>query len=147
MARELSSRLGFEVATGVRTRRPRASGATSTWSQRPRGGSSTSSSSRARPSTSRDEEVGAFLSRLRALRPDVALFAVDTALRLTDKVLPMFEAALERAGAVPHPPRRLIRETWALTPHLYLVSAKESLLDNLCRAVAEGLRALAPPAP
>jgi hypothetical protein len=91
--------------------------------------------------------VGAFLRRLRAVRPDIALFAVDTALRLADKVLPMFEAALARDGAPPPTTRRLVRETWALTPHLYLASARESLIDNLCRGVAEGLRALAPPAP
>lgn len=91
-------------------------------------------------------EVGAFLARLRGLRPDLALFAMDTALRLADKVLPMFEQALSRAGAPPAP-RRLVRETWALTPHLYLVSAKQDLLENACRAVADGLRALAPPPP
>jgi hypothetical protein len=72
---------------------------------------------------------------------------MDTALRLADKVLPMFAEALSRDGAAPPPPRRLVRETWALTPHLYLVSAKEDLVENCCRAVAEGLAALAPPPP
>lgn len=94
-----------------------------------------------------DAEVGAFLLRLRAVRPDVALLAIDTSLRLSDKVLPMIERALERSGGVEASPRRLLRETWAVTPHLYLVSAKESLIDNACRALAEGLRALAPPGP
>ena len=42
---------------------------------------------------------------------------MDTALRLSDKVLP---------------------------PHLYLVSAKEDLVENACRAVADGLKVLAP---
>jgi hypothetical protein len=98
-------------------------------------------------------EVGAFLARLRAVRPDLTLFVMDTALRLADKVLPMFAQALARPGATAEgpgpaaPPRRLLRETWALTPHLYVVSAKEDLLDNVCRAIAEGLRALAPPLP
>lgn len=92
-------------------------------------------------------ELGAFLARVRAVRPHLTLFAMDTALRLADKVLPMFAEALSRDGAPPPPPRRLVRETWALTPHLYLVSAKEDLVENCCRAVAEGLAALAPPAP
>ena len=91
-------------------------------------------------------EVRAFLARVRAVRPDVALFVVDTALRLSDKILPMFEAALAAGGASPRP-RRVVRETWALTPHVYLVNAREDLVDNVCRAIAEGLRALAPPAP
>jgi hypothetical protein len=71
---------------------------------------------------------------------------VDTALRLSDKVVPMLSDALAREGARP-PPRRLFRETWALGPHLYAVNAREDLVDNVCRAIAEGLRALAPEAP
>jgi hypothetical protein len=146
VGRELSSRLGLEAATGVRT------GAAGVG-----GDLDVVASAEGRliylelksgpPKHLTDEEVRAFLLRLRAVRPDVALFAVDTALRLADKVLPMFQEALAPRGAEAPAPRRILRETWALTPHLYLASAKESLIDNLCRAVAEGLRALAPPAP
>jgi hypothetical protein len=89
-------------------------------------------------------EVRAFLRRVAAARPDVALFVVDTALRLSDKILPMFAGALAGVGAPPPEPRRVLRQTWALGPHLYLVNAREDLADNVCRAVAEGLRALAP---
>jgi hypothetical protein len=92
-------------------------------------------------------EVGAFLRRIRAVRPDVALFVVDTALRLSDRVLPMLERALAEGGAPAAPPRRVVRETWALGPHLYAVNARQDLVENVCRAIAEGLRALAPPAP
>jgi hypothetical protein len=59
----------------------------------------------------------------------------------------MFAQALADAGAPLQPPRRVFRETWALTPHLYAVNAREDLVENVCRAIAEGLRALAPPAP
>ena len=44
----------------------------------------------------RNREVAAFFDRLRLLRPDVALFVVDTALRLGDKVVPMLGAELGR---------------------------------------------------
>jgi len=40
--------------------------------------------------------------------------------------------------------RRIERDLWALTPHLYAVSAKSDLVANLCRVVAEGLLALGP---
>jgi hypothetical protein len=146
VARELSSRLGLEVASGVRTGAPGVGGDLDVVASA-EGRLIYLELKSGPPKHLTDAEVGAFLRRLHAVRPDVALFAVDTALRLADKVLPMFEAALARAGAAPPSPRRLVRETWALTPHLYLVSAKESLIDNLCRSVAEGLRALAPPAP
>jgi hypothetical protein len=36
---------------------------------------------------------------------------------------------------------------WALTPHVYAVSAKGDLVSNIGRALAEGLRALSPEAP
>jgi hypothetical protein len=146
VARELSTRLGLEVATCVRT------GAAGVG-----GDLDVVASAEGRllylelksgpPKHLTDAEVRAFLQRLRAIRPDVALFAVDTALRLADKVLPMFVAALETGGGAAAAPRRLVRETWALSPHLYLASAKQDLIANLCRAVAEGLRALAPPVP
>jgi hypothetical protein len=146
VARELSSRLGLEVAIGVRTGAPGVGGDLDVVASA-EGRLIYLELKSGPPKHLTDAEVGAFLRRLRAVRPDIALFAVDTALRLADKVLPMFEAALARDGAAPPTPRRLVRETWALTPHLYLASARESLIDNLCRGVAEGLRALAPPAP
>lgn len=90
-----------------------------------------------------EEEVGAFFDRLDALRPHVAIFAVDTALRLADRALPLLTAALERRG-VTRAPRRVERELWALTPHVYAVNAKPDLISNIGRALAEGLRALAP---
>jgi ribosomal protein L13 len=36
---------------------------------------------------------------------------------------------------------------WALTPHLYVVNARQDLMGNIATAIAEGLRALSPPPP
>lgn len=95
-----------------------------------------------------DAEVRAFFDRLRLLRPDVTLFVMDTALRLSDKVVPMLVAELAcRCGDVSITPRRIKREPWALTPHLYAVNSKPDFVVNIRRAVAEGLVALAPPVP
>jgi len=86
--------------------------------------------------------VAAFFARVRRLRPDVAVFAMDTALRLSDRVLPLLVAELgSGAGEV----RRIERDLWALTPHLYAVSAKSDLVANVCRILSEGLLALGPP--
>ena len=75
----------------------------------------------------------------RRLRPDVAVFAMDTALRLSDRVLPLLVAELgSGAGGV----RRIERDLWALTSHLYVVSAKSDLVANVCRVLAQGLLAL-----
>lgn len=95
-----------------------------------------------------DAEVGAFFDRLSLLRPDITLFVMDTALRLSDKVVPMLIAELKRRlGDASLTPRRIVRELWALTPHLYVVNSKPDLMANIGRAIAEGLMALAPPAP
>jgi hypothetical protein len=93
-----------------------------------------------------EAEIGAFFDRLRALRPDVALFAVDTALRLSDKVLPMMVQALRRRRPSLEPVC-VERELWALTPHLYAVNAKPDLIANISRAIACGLLALSPEYP
>ncbi len=92
-------------------------------------------------------EVDAFLRRVRVVRPHLAIFVMDTALRLSDKVLPMLAEALACGGRAPPAPRRVIRETWALAPGLYATNARQDLVENVCRAIADGLLALGPPEP
>jgi len=91
-------------------------------------------------------EVASFVARVRSLRPDVAVFVVDTALRLSDKVVPLVCEQMARGGEAPRP-RRVVRELWALTPHVYAANAHPDLIGNIARVLAEGLRALAPPPP
>jgi Holliday junction resolvase-like predicted endonuclease len=146
VARELSTRLGLDVASGVRSG-ARGIGGDLDLIAAVEGKVVYVELKSGPPKHLTDAEIDAFLRRLRALRPDLALFVMDTALRLSDKVLPMLEKALLRPGSSPFTPRRIVRDTWALTPHLYLVSAKENLIENARRAIAEGLRALAPPTP
>jgi hypothetical protein len=146
LARELEARLGLDVATGVRSG-ARGVGGDLDLVAAVEGKLVYAELKSGPPKHLTDAEVGAFLQRLRAVCPDVALFVIDTALRLADKVVPMFGAALAAGGVAPAAPRRVARDTWALTPHVYLVSAKEDLVDNACRAIAEGLRAVAPAPP
>jgi hypothetical protein len=147
LGRELEARLGLAVATGVRSG-ARGVGGDLDVVAVGEGKLLYLEAKSSPPKHLKPGELSAFLARVRAVRPDVALFVVDTALRLSDKVLPMLGEALAReGGAEPPPPRRVLRETWAVTPHLYAVNAREDLVENVCRAIAEGLRALAPPAP
>ena len=150
LARRLAARLGLEAVTGVRTGAPGVGGDLDVVASA-EGKLVYLELKSGPPKHLTQAELRSFLARVRAVRPDLTLFVMDTALRLSDKVVPMFAEALARdrpTGSAPLPvPRRLVRDTWALTPHLYLVSAKEDLVENACRAVAEGLRALAPAAP
>ncbi|HEY6100217.1 MAG TPA: hypothetical protein VIW03_12345 [Anaeromyxobacter sp.] len=145
LARELERRLGFAVAFGVRSGAAGVGGDLDVVASA-EGRLLYLEAKSSPPKHVSRAEVAAFLRRVRAVRPDVALFVVDTALRLSDKILPMFAAALAGGGRQ-GPPRRIFRETWALTPHLYAVNAREDLVENVCRAIAEGLRALSPEGP
>lgn len=146
LAGELSRRLGLLVAHGVRTG-ARGVGGDLDVVAAGEGKLIFLEAKSSPPKHLRPTEVGAFLRRVRAARPDVAIFAMDTALRLSDKILPMFAAALEREGRPAGIPRRVRREVWAITPHVYAVNAREDLVENVCTAVAEGLRALSPEPP
>lgn len=146
LARELRERLGLAVETGVRSG-ARGVGGDLDLVAAGEGKLVYLEAKSSPPKHVTLAEIRAFLRRARAVRPDVALFVVDTALRLSDKVLPMFAEALARDGAAPPAPRRLLRETWSLGPHLYVVNAREDLVDNVCRAIVEGIRALGPELP
>ncbi len=145
VARELGRRFGFDVAAGVRLR-TRGVGGDLDVIAAAEGKLAYLELKSSPPKNLEAREVAAFFERMQLLRPHVTLFVVDTALRLSDKVLPMLVEELERRhGGVSVIPRRIERELWALTPHLYAVNGKLDLVTNIGRALAEGLLALGPP--
>ena len=79
------------------------------------------------------------------MRPDLALFVVDTALRLSDKVVPMLTDELARRSETMPAASRVERELWALGRHLYTVNSRPDLMTNIGRAIAEGLLSQHPP--
>lgn len=143
VARELKRRLGFEVATALAWRAKGVGGDLDVVAVAD-GRLVYLELKSGPPKHLTTGEVASWLDRVRALRPDVGLLVLDTSLRLSDKVLPMIAAELERRGPLPAP-RKLVRELWAVTPHLYVVNAKWDLVANVVRGIAEGLRNLAPP--
>ena len=145
VARELNRRLGFEVSSGVRLH-ARGVGGDLDVVAAAEGKLAYLELKSSPPRNLSPREVAAFFDRVRLLRPDLSLFVVDTALRLSDKVLPMLVTELEqRRGETRLVPRRILREIWALTSRLYAVNARPDLIANIGRAIAEGLRALSPP--
>ena len=144
VARELRRRFAFDVAAGVRFH-ARGVGGDLDVVAAAEGKLAYLELKSSPPKNLEMHEVGAFFDRVNLLRPDVTLFVVDTALRLSDKVLPMLVTELEhRRGGTPITPRRIERELWAVTPHLYAVNGKLDLMANIGRALAEGLFALSP---
>jgi hypothetical protein len=143
VARELRERLGFDTAAGVRFGAPGVGGDLDVVAAAE--GRLVLLELKSSPPRQLDAaEVTAFFDRVSALRPDLALFVVDTALRMGDKVVPMLVADLERRSGRKGRARRLGRELWTLGPRLYAVGAKGGLFSNLARALAVGLRSLNP---
>jgi hypothetical protein len=141
LARELAARLGFDTATALRFGARGVGGDLDVVAAAE--GRLLYVEAKSSPPRQLDEaEVTAFFDRLEALRPDIALFVVDTALRLGDKVIPMLAEELSRRNGPPAAPRRVIREVWAVTPRLFAVGAKGDLMGNVGIAVADGLRGL-----
>jgi len=139
LARELGERLGFDTAFGLRFGAPGVGGDLDVVAAA-EGRLLYLEAKSSPPRQISEEEVRAFFDRLEVLRPDLALFVVDTALRLGDKVVPMLATELARRAGRGAAPRRIVREVWALTPRLFAVGAKGHLSANMAAAVAEGLR-------
>jgi hypothetical protein len=146
LARELADRLGFDVATALRFGAPGVGGDLDVVAAA-EGRLLYAEAKSSPPRQITEEEVRAFFDRLEALRPDLALFVVDTALRLGDKVVPMMAGELARRTGRRGVPGRLLREVWRLAPGLFAVGAKGHLVANVAVAVAEGLRGLSPGVP
>ncbi len=147
LARELERRLGFDVAAGIKFHASGIGGDLDLVAAA-EGKLVYLEIKSSPPKHLSDDEVAAFLDRVGLLRPDITLFVMDTALRLSDKVVPMLVGELTRRAAEPPVvPRRIKHELWALTPHFYAVNSRPDLVSNIALAIAQGLNALAPAPP
>lgn len=138
VGRELARWLGFDVATGVKFH-ARGVGGDLDVVAAAEGKLVYLEVKSSPPKHLSDGEIAAFFDRVRLVGADLTLFVVDTALRLSDKVVPMLAAECARRGASTLPPRRLERELWAIGPRLYAVNSKPDLMMNIGRAIADGL--------
>jgi hypothetical protein len=88
-------------------------------------------------------EVSTFLERVDELRPNIALFFEDTELRMKDKIVALFEEALENRfdGEVPEElmPRRLVREVFKVGESIYIANSKPDLVLNLMLCLKDWL--------
>jgi hypothetical protein len=87
-----------------------------------------------------DGEVAAFLDRVQDLAPDLALFLMDTELRMKDKIVPMFEQELARRSAYPPPVVRMERELFEINGRTFIINAKESITANIEAVLARWYR-------
>jgi hypothetical protein len=78
-----------------------------------------------------DSEIAAFLDRVADLAPDVAIFLMDTELRMKDKIVPMFENEIARRFSEPLPVARLERELFQIQDRIFIMNAKETIIRNM----------------
>lgn len=86
--------------------------------------------------------VLSFLKRLRDLQPHAAIFLVDTELRMKDKIVPLFEEALEEMAAQKElrTAERLVDEIFHLEHVVYLTNSRKGIYSNLRRCFRDFLR-------
>jgi hypothetical protein len=78
-----------------------------------------------------DSGVAAFLDRVGDLSPEIAIFFVDTELRMKDKIVPMFEKELAHRYFNPFLHLRLEREIFQVQKSVFIMNAKESIIKNI----------------
>lgn len=78
-----------------------------------------------------DSEVAAFLDRVADLAPAIAVFFMDTELRMKDKIVPMFEKELQKRYDPPPDVVRMERELFQIDNRIFIMNAKESIIRNI----------------
>jgi len=91
------------------------------------------------------KEISAFFDRLFDLLPDIAIFFMDTELRMKDKIVPMFEDEIKQRSShelssfldipvSPHelpPVVRMEKELFQIQNKIFIINAKESIVNNI----------------
>jgi len=89
-------------------------------------------------------EISAFVDRLDALRPGLAIFLEDTQLRMRDKIVVMFEHELHRrygpSWKKKAPLRRLEREIFGIGDRLFITNSDPDLAFNIGFCLSRYLR-------
>ena len=84
------------------------------------------------PKNIEEQDIAAFLSRVYALRPSLAVFLEDTRLRMKDKIIPFFESMLEGRAI-----RRVQGETFSVGEKVFVTNSVPGLAANLSLCVKE----------
>jgi hypothetical protein len=86
-----------------------------------------------------DRDIDAFLRRVEDLCPDMAIFLVDTHLRMKDKIVPFFEEAI-KGSIFESELRRIKAELFSLRDWLFILNSKPSIEGNISSVLSYYLR-------
>ncbi len=84
--------------------------------------------------------INSFLKRVEFLQPELAIFLEDTELRLSDKILPLFENSLKLLSKEKHQPNfhKLLpikAENYFIEPNIFIINSRPSIITNLQRCI------------
>jgi hypothetical protein len=78
------------------------------------------------PKNVEEAEVAAFVKRVEALNPSMAIFLEDTKLRMKDKIVPFFEAMVKGRRV-----ERLHNELFGIEEKLFIINSAPDIVGNL----------------
>ncbi|KAF0145724.1 MAG: hypothetical protein FD156_699 [Nitrospirae bacterium] len=81
-------------------------------------------------------EITAFFDRVFDLSPEIAVFFMDTELRMKDKIVPMFEEELKKRLPSPPPVLRLEKELFQIWNRTFIINARDSITNNTGKALS-----------
>jgi hypothetical protein len=85
-------------------------------------------------------EISAFLERVADLLPEVAVFFMDTELRMKDKIVPMFEDELAKKFTLPPEVARIEKELFQIDNRIFIINSKDNVVSNIERALDKYFR-------
>lgn len=85
-------------------------------------------------------EISAFFDRVSDLLPEIAVFFMDTELRMKDKIVPMFEEELAKKYALPPAVTRMEKELFQIENRIFIINAKDSVISNIEKVLKKYFR-------
>jgi hypothetical protein len=79
-------------------------------------------------------EISAFFNRVEDLAPEIAVFFMDTELRMKDKIVPMFEEELSARG-IGQKVIRIHKELFHMENRIFIMNSKESIEGNFAKII------------
>ncbi len=82
-----------------------------------------------------DREIAAFLNRIEDLHPALAIFFMDTELRMKDKIVPFFEEEMKQRNKEPSHVVRMEKELFHIADRIFIINAAGSIVANIEKAL------------
>lgn len=85
-------------------------------------------------------EITEFLRRVDDLSPEIAVFFMDTELRMKDKIVPMFEEELRKKDPAGPMPLRFHKELFQIADRIFIINARDGVASNVEKVLARYFR-------